>query len=388
MTAAADGPHKTVALPRLLMACSTVADGSGMMTAVAPLARHLAQQGLDVTLLGPLAEGDRAVAANGAGSSRVIVLPRSRGWPRPLVDGWQTAIAVAGFSAAGARRFVHVHGVWTAANAAACVRCRTLGLPYVVSPHGMLLPAAMRRSAARKRWAVRTFVRANLTHAAAVHVSSEAEREAVLAIAPTARTCLIPWGVDIPAVSRSLETGTRTRQAAFIGRIIPLKGIGDVVGAWAAVQPERWELRLIGPDPEGYAKRIAADVEARGLTHCVTIESPVPHQDLMDRLRQLDLLILPSYSENFGMIVAEALAAGVPVITTTATPWQQLEARGCGWCVPPGSTPLAAALQAACHCSPKKLQFMGQNGRAWMEADFSWTHVADQFLGRLYGFRA
>lgn len=383
MTTVAAGDLKTNALSGVLMACSTVADGSGMMAAVAPLAGQLGRLGFDVRLVGPFGLGDQPAVGDQTAGVRVDVTLRESIYP-PLTDAWNAAAAVAEFARDGRRRVVHVHGVWTAANAAACLRARVLGVPYIVSPHGMLLPAAMQRSSHRKRWALGAFVRRNLETAAVVHASSEAERASVLAVAPAARTTVIPWGVDIPDAPLGRRPDGRRRQAAYLGRIMPLKGVDELLAAWDDVRPPGWELRFIGADPDGYARRLADAIDSRRLRDTVSIQPPIGRAALLGCIQQLDLVVLPSHSENFGMVVAESLAVGVPVITTTATPWQDVVQRQCGWWVPDTRAGLAEAIRLASEMPADDLAAMGTRGRSWMADCFAWPVIAARFTDQLY----
>lgn len=354
------------------------------MAAVAPLASQLAQQRFDVCLAGPVGPSERPIADDPADGVHIDVLLRQSFSPPPLADAWNAASRVASFASDCSPAVVHVHGVWTAANAATCLRSRTLGIPYVVSPHGMLLPAAMQRGGLKKHCAIRAFVRQNLEAAALVHASSEAERESVLAVAPGARTVVIPWGVDIPDATRRRPLSDRRRQAAYIGRIIPLKGVDDLLAAWDDVRPSGWTLRFIGSDPEGHASHLASAINSLGLLDTVSIQPSIDHASLLHLLEEIDLLILPSHSENFGLVAAEALAAGVPVITTTATPWQAVVHERCGWWVSDTPSGLAAAIREACGLPADDLAAMGARGRSWVEEAFAWATISSRFTSELY----
>lgn len=354
------------------------------MAAVAPLASQLARRGFHVHLVGPSGPSERPIAVDQADGVRIDVLRRRPFSPPLLADAWNAASRVVGFARNGGRAVVHVHGVWTAVNAAACLRSRTLGIPYVVSPHGMLLPAAMHRSGLKKRCALGTFARRNLEAAALVHASSEAERDSVLAVAPAARTVVIPWGVDIPNALTHRPPSDCKRQAAYIGRIIPLKGVDELLAAWDEVRPPGWDLRFIGSDPDGHESRLRGAIDARRLGETVSIQPAIDHTPLLQLLQQLDLLILPSHSENFGLVAAEALAAGVPVITTTATPWQAVVHERCGWWVNDTTAGLAAAIREACGLSADDLARMGARGRSWVAEFFAWPTIAARFANELY----
>jgi glycosyltransferase involved in cell wall biosynthesis len=108
----------------------------------------------------------------------------------------------------------------------------------------------------------------------------------------------------------------------------------------------------------------------------VDVEGPVYGPAKLDAYRQADLFVLPTLNENFGMAVAEALAVGVPVISTKGAPWSGLEREGCGWWIEHGEAPLADALLEATSRPAAALRYMGAQGRRWMARDFSWDRVA------------
>ena len=108
----------------------------------------------------------------------------------------------------------------------------------------------------------------------------------------------------------------------------------------------------------------------------LSIEPPIFGVDKNLAYEDADLFVLPTLNENFAMTVAEALAHGTPVISTKGAPWEGLISEGCGWWVDPGVEALAATLANAMAMPRDALKAMGTNGRAWMERDFSWAHVA------------
>lgn len=384
MIGARGAGERGVSRLHVLMACSTLAPDSGMMAAVTPLVREIAEAGYDLTVAGATGRSGGPSAEHEGSRIRMwLQWP----WPRairPVAEAWAASSAVAGWSRSPGSRVIHVHGLWTAGNVAACRTARRHGVPYVVSPHGMLMPEAMRRSSTKKRWALRAIVRKNLEEAAVVHVTSEAEQAAVLAAAPASRTAIIPWGVDVPPSARRGYAG-QPRVAAYVGRLLALKGVDDLVDAWAQVRPSGWRLRFVGPDPEGYGGELANRIAASGMCDSVSIHPPYSKSEMAALMESIDLLVLPSHSENFGMVVGEALAAGVPVITTSATPWSDVVERGCGWYVPDIAAALAAALQAACGLDSEELDAMGARGREWMLASFAWPAIASRFVGEIYG---
>ena len=134
---------------------------------------------------------------------------------------------------------------------------------------------------------------------------------------------------------------------------------------------------IAGPDEGGHRWEVEAAVRQAGLESCVEFIGPVEGEAKAALYRRADVFVLPSFSENFGLVVAEALASGVPVIATKGTPWEGLVAHRCGWWVEIGVEPLVAALREATALSGEERRAMGERGRRFAE-QFGWPHIAEQ----------
>ena len=149
-----------------------------------------------------------------------------------------------------------------------------------------------------------------------------------------------------------------------------------LVEAWARVRPEGWKLRIVGPDEAGHQAEVERVANRTGITSVVEFVGKVSGSAKVTAYASADLFILPSYTENFGMAVAEALAHSLPVITTTGTPWSLLPERGCGWWVAPTVDHLADALTEATALDDEALRDMGSRGRELVSKEFSWQRAA------------
>ncbi|WP_017364165.1 glycosyltransferase [Methylococcus capsulatus] len=286
---------------------------------------------------------------------------------------------VLGLRQGGHRVVIHDHGLWLESDIAAARAAHQAGLPLVVSPHGMLEPWALSHRAGKKRLAWRLYQERLLRAARLIHVTAAAERESVTALLPGTPTRVVPLGVAPSAAVSSCDGKT----ALFLSRIHPVKGLDLLLAAWARAMPADWRLRIAGPDEGGHAQVVAGQIRALGLEDRVELSGPLYGEDKARALAESALFVLPSRSENFGLVVAEALMAGVPVITTRATPWLDLPMRGCGWTVAPDVEALADGLREASRLSAERRRAMGRAGRAWMLADFTWDAYG-QRLARLY----
>jgi len=139
-------------------------------------------------------------------------------------------------------------------------------------------------------------------------------------------------------------------------------------------------LRIAGPDEAGHRKQVERVVADAGLENVISFTGPVEPRLKSSVFFDANLFVLPTHSENFGMAVAEALAHGLPVLTTTGAPWSMLPERGCGWWVQPTIDGIADGLRRATSLDSETLRCMGEKGRALVQKEFSWDRVASLML--------
>lgn len=281
--------------------------------------------------------------------------------------------------ASGGTDILHTHGLWLAPNVYPAHAARAAGKAFVLSPRGMLGPAALAFSRGRKQvfWAL--FQRRALAGAAFIHATSESELDEIRAMGLTNPVAVIPNGVDVPA-PKPFEA-REERIALSLGRIHPKKGLDRLIAAWAMAgdATARWKLRIVGPDDDGHGEDLRGQIARLGLTN-VEIAGPVFGDDKLAALRQASLFILPTLNENFALTVAESLAAGTPVISTKGAPWAGLTQEGCGWWIDHGEAAMAQTLGQALAMPEEVLAQMGERGRSWMLRDFGWDHIGRRML--------
>lgn len=218
-----------------------------------------------------------------------------------------------------------------------------------------------------------------------LHVTSEAEGEASKLRLPGVPIVIVPNGVDVP------ETiGVRSRSGEvrflYLGRLHPIKGLDALIAACGILDRnggmEPWSLTIAGSAPDDYGRRLQDDVTTRGLSHRVHFVGEVLGEEKRKLLVETDVLLLPSRAESFGMVVAEALAHGIPVIASRGTPWSDLEKVGCGLWSDDSSQGIAASME---RISKMALVEMGAKGRRWMQQEFDWnvtsTRMANCYQG-------
>ncbi len=293
--------------------------GPAVMEAVAEQRR----QGLDARVV-TLAEAHTAEDAEGFGVP-VEALPG--GWPGAL--GYSRALWPH-LLAGPAPDVVHSHGMWQYPGYVAMRLGERLGLPSVVSPHGMLEPWARRQKRCRKTAAWWLWERRRLQHAAAIVATSDLEAEHLRGLGVAAPVAVIPLGLHLPEIAGP-KPENDPRVALFLSRLHPKKGLLMLVEAVARLRPVGWHFVIAGPSEGGHGEVVQAAVRAAGLEDVFSFPGAVYGDDKWRLYRSADLFILPTYSENFGLVVAEALAVEVPVLTTRGTPWHTLLEHDCGW---------------------------------------------------------
>jgi glycosyltransferase involved in cell wall biosynthesis len=360
----------------LLTSTSLLPDYGGPAFSVSRLATALAEAGAEVGLWA----SDQSAAVT------------------PLLPPGSSVQRVIGTEAEALDRFsktdiLHDNGIWLPHNHRLAVLAERRGIPRVISTRGMLEPWALRHKRLRKRVAWQLYQRRDLKQARCHHTTAEAEARNLQHLGLGVPVIAVPNGVDVPeerprvggSESQNAVRGGQRRTALFLGRIYPIKGLPMLVEAWARVRPDGWILRIAGPDEAGHQKQVEKAVAAAGLGEVVSFIGPIGHQMKTSAFFDADLFVLPSYSESFGLAVAEALAHGLPVLTTVGAPWSILPESGCGWWVDATVDGIAEGLRHATTLDPETLRTMGAKGRALVVAKFGWEGVADLILSTYEG---
>ncbi|HEY5038791.1 MAG TPA: glycosyltransferase, partial [bacterium] len=242
---------------------------------------------------------------------------------------------------------IHAHGVWQPGTHTAVRVSKKLKIPIVITTHGMLTQWHFNHKAWKKRPAWWLYQKRDLETARVVHITSKDEGDDLRKIGFKGPMALISNGSEIPEWREPKAEPKVVRTALFFSRIHLKKGLLNLVEAWAIVRPKGWRMLIVGPDTEGYGRVVKDAVRKKGLENEFVFMEPVYGDAKWDLYRNADLFILPTFTENFGIVIPEAMACGLPVITTYGAPWSELNEMKCGWWIPIGVEPLVAALRQA-----------------------------------------
>lgn len=275
---------------------------------------------------------------------------------------------------------VHIHSVWSMFSVRVMWWCRRNHVKYVVSPHGCLMPWVMKKGWLKKRLFFELFLRRNMDRAAFVHATTDFERKALRELGINSKIKVFPLGVTLPLLEEhSLKDSKRT--ILFLSRLSPEKGLVNLLEAWQRIPHDGWRLVLAGPDWFGHQKVLEEMIAREGITG-VEFPGKVFGEKKSALYRSATFFVLPSFTENFSAVIADALAYGVPVITTKGTPWQVLEGTGqgeerrCGWWVDIGVAPLVAVLKDAMFLAHDVYEKMSRNARNLVEHGYCWDTIA------------
>jgi glycosyltransferase involved in cell wall biosynthesis len=290
---------------------------------------------------------------------------------------------------------VHIHSLYLFHNLVAGHYCRHYAVPYLVRPHGTLDPFIQRRHRWRKRLMEVWFEDRNIRQAAALHFTTREEAE--LAAPFTFRTpgLVVPLGINFDEFAVMPEPGRfRGRHpeigdkaiVLFFGRINFKKGLDILAKAFGAVARRREDVHLViaGPDNDGWGKQVRTWLGEEGVLDRTTFTGMLLGPEKLAVLRDAGMFVLPSYSENFGLAVIEAMAAGLPVIISDQVNiWREIQTGGAGRVIPCAAPALAdQILDLLDH--PDAATQMGQQGRSLVQERFQWPQIA-QRLAEAYG---
>ncbi|WP_418992004.1 glycosyltransferase [Alistipes sp.] len=275
----------------------------------------------------------------------------------------------------------HGNGLWTYPTHITAKIARKFGKPCIIAPHGMLYPQGLAVSPFKKKLALTLFQRHDLETAVCLQATCLDELQHIRACNLKTPVAIIPNGLPVSTDLIPRLKTNNTRRFAFVGRINRIKNIDRLLVAWQKLgnKTRDCELLIIGEGDEIYKNELLAYVATHHLEN-VHFTGFISGDALSRTVRTLDYQVLPSKSENFGMVVPEALILGVPVIASTGTPWKELDTYRCGWWIANDPDTLADALHAAIHTSETERLAMGERGRTLVMEKYSIESVSHNMI--------
>ncbi len=274
----------------------------------------------------------------------------------------------------------HIHGIWQMPTLLPSMFARNRKIPYVITLRGMLEPWSLSQKSFKKKVAMFLFQRRYIQYAKVIHVTCSAEAKSVRDNGFKNPIAIIPNGINLDDYpNKPLIKKGNNKKILFLSRIHEKKGLENLIHAWGLLNlniRKNWKIDIVGNGESNYIKSLTKLINSKGLTSEIKILKPVFGMNKINLFRSADLFVLPTYSENFGVVIAEALASFTPVITTHGAPWQDLEDYDCGLWIETGVSALSTALKEMILKDDKTIEKMGLNGRKLIEDKFSMREVS------------
>lgn len=255
-------------------------------------------------------------------------------------------------------------------------------MKIVYSPHGMLEPYAIARHYWTKKMpAIFLYQKKGLSVCDLIHSTAETEKENLLKLGWNKNIYVVANCVQIDEIEMK-TSWRRTKNVLFLSRVHPKKGVNFLIEAVSQLKEEMkdYTITIAGPGEESYINYLKNLAKNKGVSDLFDFIGPVFGREKWPLYRKADLFVLPTISENFGIVVPESLASGTPVISTNGAPWEELNEMNCGWCTEVGTKSLVGALKKFLACSETEIEQMGKNGRKLVEEKYASTSVARQFV--------
>ncbi|MEM8615102.1 MAG: hormogonium polysaccharide biosynthesis glycosyltransferase HpsP [Cyanobacteria bacterium P01_H01_bin.105] len=388
---------KALNILQIVPSISLVYGGPSQM--VRGLSRALARQDAQVTVLTTDSNGDEGQA------------PLEVPLKEPIeTDGYRTIY----FRCAPFRRYkfslpllqwlsrhgadydiAHIHALFSPVTSAAATVARLQKLPYILRPLGTLDPADLAKKKQFKQLYAALLERPNIKGAAALHFTSEQEAKVSERFGVSTRDVVLPLGVELPTFTCSdADAQQQIRQrysipdgvpiVLFMSRIDPKKGLDLLLPALESLQQSGKQFHFVmsggNPQDQGYVNRIKQQINNSVLQDCTTLTGFVSGDLKTQILQAADLFVLPSYYENFGIAVAEAMMAGKPVIISDQVHiWRDIKTSQSGWVTQCKQPALVQSLAEAFN-NPAERHQRGENGRLFAQGNYGWDAIATRML--------
>ncbi len=273
---------------------------------------------------------------------------------------------------------IHLTGVYNFTTFPTFLAARRSGKPLVCSPRGTLQRwTGSRRVGAKSVW--ESFCRFMAPSKLALHVTSDQEASESRHRLGESLVAVIPNGVDIPVTAPAFPS-VESFNLLFIGRLDPKKGVELLLAATNLLDGlgvKNWQLLIAGSGESSYVDHLRSLAKTNPQPAKIQFCGQISGEAKRQAFARSHTVVVPSFTENFGMVVAEALAHARPVIASRGTPWAEMEQHQCGFWVPNDSPSLASAIA---NLATRDCSAMGSRGREWMQSQFSGQERARQMI--------
>jgi glycosyltransferase involved in cell wall biosynthesis len=375
--------------------------------AIFPMCRALQEKGVDVTLAttdadlsgqhGPTSRNAESIDESRDRQSSIPISYKGVStaiFPSQLGNSFKYSRPLAVWLNANVKSFdlVHIHAVFNHACIATARACRKHNVPYIVRPLGTLDPWGMKQKSLRKTLFWQLAAKRMMHDAAAVHYTARGEQEGTERSLGLNHGRVVPLGIDPQIATAPLSPEYFAREfpelekspyVLVLSRLLPTKGLDVLLDAFLPLIKQQefigWRLVLAGEGPEDYVAGLKQKIERHNAVSSVLFPGWLEGEKKNTILRNSALLALPSYHENFGLCVMEALACGVPVLVSPHVNLsEEIRDAGAGWSAAIQKAAMEAALKEALGSAIERTT-RGSAGKT-LSARFTWSEIAKQLV--------
>lgn len=345
--------------------------GGGPSRSVPMQVKGLAEVGVDITLMTFRTENMNTHALEGT-SAKLHILK-----PEYTTGDLEEFVCKEHFD------LIQIQSMWDLPYHKLMKIARKHHVPYIITPRGMLEPWSMSQKRWKKKLAMMLYQRKGLNHAACIYTTAEMEARHVRDLGIKVPCAVIPNGIETVGYPCRTSLDIVKKQVLFLSRIHVKKGIEILIEAFKKLRAESldfrdWSVVIVGNGENDYIENLKQKVKSLELEDCIKILPPVFGEAKTKLYQESSLFCLPSYSENFGMVIAEAMSCGVPSITTTNCPWEFLDDTKTGWCIDLSVENLVIALREVLSMRSEDLFEMGQRASKLIYDRFNYRNVASK----------
>lgn len=286
---------------------------------------------------------------------------------------------------------VHIHSLYLFHTAVSALYCKKFQIPYIIRPHGTLVPYIYKRHRFRKLIVENFFQNRVIRYASGIHFITEEEKRLGEKYTFGAPGFVVPIGLEAEEYEKKVAKAklfsrfpelTGKKIILFLGRVNFIKGMDILVGAFSAVARERDDVHLLiaGPDDSDYGKKVTAWLKKEDVYKKTTLAGMLQGEEKLEAFYYSSVFVLPSYSENFGIAVLEAMACGLPVVVSEKVNlWPMVVAAKAGL-VAPCDAEMFSRKVLSILSDDNLARQMGMNGKALVRNQFCWHEIASKLI--------
>ena len=348
-------------------------NGGGPSRSVPMLVKGLAELGVDVTLMTIRSKNMNIHALEGTTAKLKVLEPSF------------SRKEIAQYLKSEKFNLIQIQSMWDWPYHKVMVEARKLGIPYIVTPRGMLDPWSLAHKKWKKKLAWWLYQRNDVQKSVCVFTTAKMEADHISNLGITTSRAVIPNGIETDSYPCKTSVDIVKKQVLYLSRVHMQKGVELLIDAWKRIHSDfaDWQLHIVGNGEAEYIHGLENKVKSLGVKDSIKILPPMFGEAKINVYQESALFCLPSYSESFGMVIAEAMSCGTPVITTTNCPWNILNDTKTGWCIDLSVDNLERAIREALTMVPAELYDMGQRASRLVYDNFDYRSVARKTL-RLY----